>query len=393
MKSELNLQVSRVGSSQTIRIGDALSRQKDVVIIEDNESYKRLTIRMNGLGVELRDTKMGFEIGTKRQFRVKSGQFILSKIDARNGAFGLVPDICDQAVITGNFWTFDVDAGLLNTQYFEFLTKTPSFVDFCIRASDGTTNRRYLDEDLFLNQLIEIPSPDEQRRIVAKIDALATRIDEARRLREEIQRDAQAMLRSAFQHVIEGAEYRPMAEVAPIVRRKVEIEMDGEYPELGVRSFHKGTFFKGVSNGADIAHKKMFHIEPGDLIFSNIMAWEGAIAVAKPEDKGRIGVHRFITCVPVDGVTTSDFLGFYFQTSKGFQKIVEASPATIARNRTLSIKKLEKIEVPIPPYEKQLWFNHLQQKVATIQQAQAGNQTELDALLPSILDKAFKGDL
>ncbi len=72
-------------------------------------------------------------------------------------------------------------------------------------------------------------------------------------------------------------------------------------------------------------------------IISNIMAWEGAIAVAWPEDKGRIGVHRFITCVPMQGVVMSDFLSFYFQIGEGFQKIVEASPATIARNRTLSV--------------------------------------------------------
>jgi len=57
------------------------------------------------------------------------------------------------------------------------------------------------------------------------------------------------------------------------------------------------------------------------------------------------------------------------------------------------MKRLEKIEVPIPEYGKQIWFNRLQAKVAAIQQAQATNQTELDALLPAILDRTFKGKL
>ncbi len=63
------------------------------------------------------------------------------------------------------------------------------------------------------------------------------------------------------------------------------------------------------------------------------------------------------------------------------------------RNRTLGLNKLEKIEVPIPLYDKQLWFNRLQAQVAAIQQTQVDSQVELDALLPSLLNKAFKGEL
>jgi type I restriction enzyme, S subunit len=237
------------------------------------------------------------------------------------------------------------------------------------------------------------PPLPEQRRIVAKIESLTAKIDEAKRLREEIQRDAQAMLRSAFQRIVEGAEYHPMAEVAPIVRRPVTIEPDGEYPELGVRSFGKGTFHKPVLNGIDVGTKKLYHIHPGDLVFSNVFAWEGAIAVVQPKDAGRVGSHRFITCVPESGVTTPEFLCFYLLTDEGIEQVRKASPGGAGRNRTLGLKKLEKIEVPIPHYDKQLWFNRLQAQAAFIRQAQSDNQTQLDALLPAILDRAFKGEL
>jgi type I restriction enzyme S subunit len=184
-----------------------------------------------------------------------------------------------------------------------------------------------------------------------------------------------------------------MSEVASIVRRRVEIELEGEYAELGVRSFGKGTFHKPVLSGIDVGTKKLYSIYPGDLVFSNVFAWEGAIAVVQPEDAGRVGSHRFITCVAEEGVTTPDFLSFYLLTNEGIEKIREASPGGAGRNRTLGLKKLEKIEVPIPGYDKQLWFNRLQAQAAAIARAQAENQTELDALLPSILDKAFAGKL
>ena len=127
-----------------VKLGEVLSRIKNGVIVQDDKQYTRLTIRMNGKGISRRDTIFGNSIGTKKQFIARAGQFVLSKIDARNGAFGLLPNDCDNAIITGNFWAFNIDKKRLLPKYFEYLTKTPIFADFCIRGSEGTTNRLYL---------------------------------------------------------------------------------------------------------------------------------------------------------------------------------------------------------------------------------------------------------
>jgi len=202
-----------------------------------------------------------------------------------------------------------------------------------------------------------------------------------------------AMSDKPDEQIISDTKFKRMEDVAPLVRRKVDISIDDEYPELGVRSFGKGTFHKPVLNGIDVGSKKLYKIEPQDLLFSNVFAWEGAIAVVQPEDKGRVGSHRFISCVVQEKIATPQFLCFYLLSKEGIEKIREASPGGAGRNRTLGLKKLEKIEVPIPDYAKQLWFNDLQNKVENIKRAQKENETELEALMPSILDKAFKGEL
>jgi type I restriction enzyme S subunit len=184
-----------------------------------------------------------------------------------------------------------------------------------------------------------------------------------------------------------------MGEVAPLVRRAVEVDPFGIYPELGIRSFGKGTFHKPALSGLEIGDKRIFRIEVGDLLFSNVFAWEGAIAVAKREDAGRFGSHRFISCVPKPGVATSPFLCFYFLTTEGLSLIGAASPGGAGRNRTLGLDSLAAIEVPVPSFENQQWFDELQSKVDVLKHVQAETATELDALLPSILDKAFKGEL
>jgi len=153
-----------------VPIGKFLTRNKTPVNIEDGIEYKRVTIRGNNLGVYLRDKEKGENIGTKKQFIVKKDQFLVSKIDARNGAFGVIPDEVDSAIITGNFWTFDVDESVINPHFLSLIVTTPEFIRFCENASNGTTNRHYLQEDLFLAQPIPLPSLPEQNRIVAEYD-------------------------------------------------------------------------------------------------------------------------------------------------------------------------------------------------------------------------------
>ncbi|WP_273207009.1 restriction endonuclease subunit S [Marinobacter subterrani] len=325
--------------------------------------------------------------------RVESNDIIVNKIWARNGSVSVVNETLAGCYCSGEFPLFRPNPDELDPLWFYWITKTRWFWTRCDEKSRGTSGKNRIKPHQFLEINIPLPPLDEQRRIVARIESLVLKIDEAKRLRQAIQIDARAMLRSAFQQVIEGSEYRAMGEVAPIVRRAVEIEPDGEYPELGVRSFGKGVFHKPTLIGAELDWQKLYRIHAGDLVISNIKAWEEAIAVADENDHNRVGSHRYITCVAEDGVITANFLCFYLLMDEGLQRVQVASPGSADRNRTLAMNRLKKIEVPVPDYGKQLWFNRLQTYVDTIAQAQADNQTELNALLPAILDQAFKGKL
>jgi hypothetical protein len=142
-----------------------------------------------------------------------------------------------------------------------------------------------------------------------------------------------------------------MGDIAPLVRRPVTIDPDGSYPELGVRSFGKGTFHKPQLPGIEVGTKKLFTVESGDLVFNIVFAWEGAVAVASSGDAGRVGSHRFLTCVPDPDRATADFLRFWFLGDEGMLALGQASPGGAGRNRTLGIKALEAIKVPVPSLE------------------------------------------
>lgn len=376
-----------------VPLGDLLIKNEKMVSLIPDEQYREVTIRLWGKGVILRRVVSGAEIASERRFQVSTGQFILSRIDARNGAAGIVPTELDGAIVTNDFPSFDTNPARLLPAFLGWLSKTPDFLDMCRRASEGTTNRVRLKEDRFLRLTIPLPLLDEQRRIVTRINCLASKIEEARHRVQRVDGGWRALLRSMFSQITTGAPRHKMGEVAPLIRRKAEPRLGEEYPELGIRSFGKGTFHKPSLDFLAIGSKKLYRIHPGDLVFNNVFAWEGAIAVAQPEDEGRFGSHRFITCVPKVGVVTADFLCFYFSTPEGLERIGEASPGGAGRNRTLGLEKLAEIEVPVPPHEQQCRFGRLLTKVRSMQTVRDTERTKLDAFIPSILDRAFRGAL
>ncbi len=376
-----------------VPLGEVLTKNEETVEIITTSNYQQITVRLWGKGVVPRGEIAGLELVSGRRFRVRSGQFILSRIDARHGAFGIVPEELDGAIATNDFPSFNINEERLAPGFLGWLSRAHKFVELCRAASEGTTNRVRLQEESFLRMLVPLPEKVEQDRIVTKLDSLAAKIEEVRENKREILQEADAMLHSVYDRIIDGAPFRKMGEVAPVVRREVEARMGEEYPELGIRSFGKGTFHKPALDYLSVGTKRLYRIEPGDLLFSNVFAWEGAIAVAQPEDEGRFGSHRFITCVPKVDTVNVEFLQFYFMTNEGLRKIGEASPGGAGRNRTLGIAKLGEIEVPVPVFEKQVWFYHLQAKVRELLTAQQEAEIELDALLPSILDKEFKREL
>ena len=63
----------------------------------------------------------------------------------------------------------------------------------------------------------------------------------------------------------------------------------------------------------------------------------------------------------------------------------------------LNLADLKRVPVPLPPLSEQqrivTYLDELQAKVDSLYMMQAQVSAQLDAMLPSILDKAFKGEL
>jgi len=215
-----------MNSIKFIKLGKVIERNTEQVTIEDNQTYKQVTVRLWGKGVQLRNEVKGHEIKSAKRFVVKPKQFIISKIDARNGASGLIPDELNGAVITADFLSFNCKVDFIIPEYLFWLSKTNWFIEQCVKASSGTTNRVRLNEKKFLE--IEIPLPDiqQQKVVINKINnvvGIISKIDSELNEQSELV----AELRRAILHqAVQGQVVEQEQNDTPALELLKEIEVE-----------------------------------------------------------------------------------------------------------------------------------------------------------------------
>ncbi len=190
-------------------------------------------------------------------------------------------------------------------------------------------------------------------------------------------------------------EYVRVGDVLRLERRQVAVDIAREYEEIGVRSFGRGIFHKEPVDGATLRDKRVFYIEPGDLVISNVFAWEGAIAVSSEAERGKIGSHRFMTFASPDGRVDTTWASWFFLSESGLELIRKASPGSAGRNRTLAIKRVEDLVIPLPPLEEQrrdaAWLHAVREALvqtgSTQERARSYQNPMVDAAINQIMDR------
>ncbi len=372
-------------------LGEVLTVDIDAVPVDPTQSYPFAGVYGFGRGLFTREPVGGGDTTYSHFHRLHAGQVVMSQPKGWEGAITVVPGEFEGRFLSSVFPTFSCDSSRLDTRFMRLITKCPWLWDELLAKSNGIGARRNaVYPQNLLDVRVSLPPLAEQQRIVARLDAIETRLNRVQQLREEQTKELQAALRSAFHRLVASADWKPLAEVAPLAWRQVAIEPETTYTEFGIRSFYKGIFLRRKVSGSVFDWQELYRLKEGDIVFSNIMAWEKAIAVAGAEHDGWVGNHRMLVCEPRKDVISASCLLHYFMTEEGFAKILQASPGTAARNKTLKADRLMEIEVPVPPLADQREFQKLLALQTQVSARAAESEAAATALLPSLLDQAFK---
>ncbi len=121
-------------------------------------------------------------------FAAYPGDIAFSKIDARNGAVGLIPDNIPKAVVTSEYPVFTPKADKLRAGYLHHLLRADHFKADLQRKASGTSGRKRVTPEGFLSLEIPVPSLDEQDALIAAYTDALTRAAQLEQEAETIER-------------------------------------------------------------------------------------------------------------------------------------------------------------------------------------------------------------
>ncbi len=377
-----------------------LTRSKKMVELRGDVTYKQITVRLHHKGVILREEKEGIRIGSTKQFKVKSGQLILSRIDARNGAIGIVPDELNGAIVTNDFWVFTIDRNQIDGKFLDYYVGTSLFTEKCRRASEGTTNRIRLQPERFLNITILLPPLPEQQRIVTRIEKLTARIEEAKRLRRESVEETEKIVFCTVKHLLRPKDDWQAKRISdcsvmktgttPASYRKNYYGGTLQWYTPGDLGFHKrlGRSYRTVSDVA-VAERKVRIFEPGTVLLVAIGASLGKVGLTHEHCSS----NQQITGIKFSTNILPEY-GFWWMRSLYDELRAVAPQATLP---IINQQRIGEFEIAAPPLSDQRrivdYLDKLQSRVDELRKYQAETQKQIDALSQSILARAFRGEL
>lgn len=189
------------------KISDFLAESR--VQGSSGENAKKLTVKLYGRGVTSKSEVRKGSASTK-YYRRSAGQFIYSKLDFLNGAFGIIPKRLDRYESTLDLPAFDFLDGIDPLWFYYHVSREDFYISNIGLANGGRKARRVNPKD-FLNIQISMPTLEEQQQIAQVLQIADQEVDILRRQRSILQSEKRALM----QQLLTG-------------KRRVKIEEEAE---------------------------------------------------------------------------------------------------------------------------------------------------------------------
>jgi type I restriction enzyme, S subunit len=256
--------------------------------------------------------------------------------------------------------------------------------------------------------LPELSSPlTEQCRIVTYIESLAARVNEVQRLREEAEIELSALIDSTLGHLL--VENNPnwsygripeFAEVNPSRKGQITLKSEDLVSFVPMKAVDDitGTITRPEPRPFHEVGKGYTWFQDGDVIFARITPCmeNGKSAIANNLVNGTgFGSTEFHVLRPGNKVL-AEWLHILARSKQFKNDAAEHFKGTAGQQRVPQ-SFLDNKVIPVPPLGEQrrivAYLDSLQAKVSTLRELQSASGEELSALMPSVLDRAFKGEL
>ncbi len=251
------------------KVGDHLIESKTKG--HTGNSARKITVKLWGKGVVEKNDFGGSE--HTQYYERKSGQFIYSKLDFLNAAFGVIPEKLDKYESTADLPAFDPVE--INPHFMCFRAIQKDFYLKNGMIADGSRKAKRIHVNVFQAMPISVPSLDEQDKIVTFLQAIDNLITLHQRKYEKLVDVKKALLEKMFPADGENVpqirfrgftdpwEQRKLGEAAPL--RGGYAFKSEEYVDNGIPIIRISNILSDGTIGADFAH---YNRQNDDEIYS-----------------------------------------------------------------------------------------------------------------------------
>jgi type I restriction enzyme S subunit len=239
---------------------------------------------------------------------------------------------------------------------------------------------------------IPLPPLDEQRAVVAMFHGVTERVERGESERVKSMRAVRALGSSLLNYGTERSQGVPLGELVEWRQLDVDVEADAVYHFAGVYSFGRGVFVGPIKKGSEFSYKRLTRLHKDNFVYPKLMAWEGAFGIAGSEHEGLVVSPEF----PVFELHTDrllpETLQLYFEQPDVWRAISGASRGTNVRRRRLHPRTFLAHVMPLPSMAIQLELRKLVHASAQVAEAQVQVGANLEALVPSLINKFFTAE-
>jgi len=390
----------------TVRLGEVLTPVSREEVVDATKEYRLLGVRLDGRGPFLRELVTGANTAAKRLFRVAKGNFIYSRLFAWRGAFGVIGEELDGSYVSGEFPTFLPVPDRVDVEFLRHWFQLPATLERVTVDCSGSTplTRNRFKEHFFLALEIPLPPLAEQRRIVARIEELAALIDEARALRDQAAEETEAVLTSARRAVIGDCGASTVALEDACAAIIDNLHSNPRLTESGIACIRSPDVGYGTLNLDDAQRtdeeeyrRRTVRGAPqaDDIVLVREGGGTGKCALVLPAQRFSLGQRVMMLRPNVTRILPRFLMHQLLSPLVQKEQMTPLSKGSASPH--LNIGALRQFTLRLPSLDEQsrivAYLDGLQAQVDTLRRLQAETATELDASLPSILDRAFKGGL
>jgi len=386
---------------RVVPLGEVVTPVSRPVVVEPLIEFPLLGIRLDGGGPFLRETKKGAELSAKKVFRVKTGDFIYSRLFAWRGAFGVISEAFDTSFVSNEFPTFEPKGGRIDVRFLSYWFRLPAVlraVEAECTGSTPLTRNRYKEEH-FLRLQIPLPRLEVQRRIVERIDEIAARLNQVTDMRRRARKDLATLSASVLDQVFQPRQTWAVKTVTDLCETPqygytASAASEPIGPQmLRISDIQDGRVDWSSVPYCDCPDPEPYSLSAGDILFARTGATTGKSFLI---DECPPSVFAsYLIRLRVRSLVTPEYLHSFFQSPSYWRQITAGSRGTGQPN--CNGKTLAQVRVPVPPIAEQSRMmsvlDDFRTQVSKVSRVYDNAEAEFDALLPSVLDQAFKGEL